>query len=143
MNMWMIFVFLCLVIYSGNALECYVCKNQEGNIEKCLTTIKTCEPEEDVCLSEISWGSPPYWSQGATKQFYVSKRCASKKKCEGRRQNYMSTCTHIWYLDWKCSECCQGDRCNYYIISGTSKPGQKIALIISAIFTLFTIVSRM
>lgn len=41
----------------GNALECYVCKNQEGNIEKCLNTIKTCEHGEDTCLSEIRWGS--------------------------------------------------------------------------------------
>lgn len=138
-----IFVFLCLTVYSGYALECYVCQNQEGNIEKCLNTIKTCEPDEDVCLSEISWGSPPYWSQGATKQFYVSKRCASKRKCESRRQNQMSTCTHLWYVDWKCSECCQGDRCNYYIISGTSKPEQSIAVITSLVFTIFTIVFRM
>ena len=28
----------------------------------------------------------------------------------------MRYCTHIWYEDWKCSECCQGDRCNYYVI---------------------------
>ena len=42
---------------SGNALECYVCKNQEGNIEKCLNTIKTCEQGEDTCLTEIKWGS--------------------------------------------------------------------------------------
>ncbi|KPJ01775.1 hypothetical protein RR46_06071 [Papilio xuthus] len=28
----------------------------------------------------------------------------------------MPTCTHIWYQDWVCSDCCQGDRCNYYII---------------------------
>ncbi|RZC35650.1 hypothetical protein BDFB_004453 [Asbolus verrucosus] len=28
----------------------------------------------------------------------------------------MPLCTHIWYQDWKCSECCKGDRCNYYII---------------------------
>lgn len=28
----------------------------------------------------------------------------------------MPLCTHIWYQDWVCSDCCQGDRCNYYII---------------------------
>jgi hypothetical protein len=32
------------------------------------------------------------------------------------RNRYMRYCTHIWYEDWKCSECCQGDRCNYYVI---------------------------
>jgi hypothetical protein len=42
---------------SGSGLECYVCTDQEHNKEKCLNTIKTCEQGEDVCLSEIKWGS--------------------------------------------------------------------------------------
>ena len=58
----------------------------------------------------------PYWSQGAKKQFYVSKRCAFKKDCERLQRNNMPDCTHIWYQDWKCSSCCGGDRCNYYVI---------------------------
>lgn len=100
----------------GIGLECYVCDNQEDNIEKCLNTIKTCEQEEDVCLTEIKWGSTPYWSQGAIKQYYISKRCSTKEKCIKMRNANMPLCTHIWYEDWKCSECCKGDRCNYYII---------------------------
>ncbi|KYM78892.1 High affinity cationic amino acid transporter 1 [Atta colombica] len=40
----------------GHALECYVCTDQEGNKEKCLNTIKTCEPGHDTCLTEIKWG---------------------------------------------------------------------------------------
>ncbi|PSN52231.1 hypothetical protein C0J52_14705 [Blattella germanica] len=113
------FLFLiCIlsVIQYGIALECYVCTDQERNAEKCLNTIKTCEQGEDVCLSEIKWGSTPYWSQGAEKQYYISKRCATKDACEKTRSRYMRYCTHIWYEDWKCSECCQGDRCNYYVI---------------------------
>lgn len=51
-------------IFSGAALECYVCDNQEDNKGKCVTTIQTCNPGEDVCLSEIKWGSTPYWQQG-------------------------------------------------------------------------------
>ena len=58
----------------------------------------------------------PYWNQGAKKQYYVSKRCSSKKECDRTRKANMPDCSHIWYLDWKCSDCCQGDRCNYYII---------------------------
>lgn len=85
-------------------------------MEKCLNTIKTCEQGEDVCLSEIEWGSTPYWSQGSIKQYYVSKRCAAKEECKKTRAKNLATCTHIWYYDWKCSECCQGDRCNFYII---------------------------
>lgn len=42
---------------SGSGLECYVCTDQERNGDKCLNTIKTCEQGEDVCLSEIKWGS--------------------------------------------------------------------------------------
>ncbi|ERL83873.1 hypothetical protein D910_01143 [Dendroctonus ponderosae] len=53
---------------------------------------------------------------GALKQYYISKRCATKDKCERYRSSNMGSCTHIWYEDWKCSECCKGDRCNYYII---------------------------
>lgn len=101
---------------TGTALECYVCSNQTENTEKCLNTIKTCEQGEDVCLTEIRWGSQPYFSLGALKQYYVSKRCSTKKMCQTIRRKYMPYCTHIWYEDWTCSECCQGDRCNYYVI---------------------------
>ena len=27
----------------------------------------------------------------------------------------MPLCHYLWYEDWKCAECCQGDRCNYYV----------------------------
>lgn len=101
---------------SVSGLECYVCKDQEDNNEKCVKTIKTCDYNQDVCLTEIKWGSTPYWSQGAKKQYYVSKRCSNKTECATTRQRNMPLCTHIWYLDWVCSDCCQGDRCNYYII---------------------------
>lgn len=103
-------------VFIGTALECYVCSNQTENTEKCLNTIKTCEQGEDVCLTEIRWGSQPYFTQGALKQYYVSKRCSTKKLCSTIRRKYMPYCTHIWYEDWTCSECCQGDRCNYYVI---------------------------
>ncbi|XP_017776159.1 PREDICTED: uncharacterized protein LOC108562366 [Nicrophorus vespilloides] len=99
-------------------LECYVCQNQEINQGKCVKTIKTCEQGEDVCLTEIRWGSTPYWQQGALKQFYISKGCSTKDKCQRYRESNMRLCTNIWYEDWKCSECCKGDKCNYYIISG-------------------------
>ncbi|CAG9760749.1 unnamed protein product [Ceutorhynchus assimilis] len=140
------FIDLCL-FYSillssthfSKALECYVCDNQEDNKGKCLTTIQTCNYGEEVCLSEIRWGSTPYWQQGALKQYFVSKRCATKDKCEKFRSNNMATCTHIWYEDWKCSECCKGDRCNYYIISDATAIGKSVlslvvGLIIGRVF---------
>lgn len=102
--------------HTGFGLECYVCDDQEDNEGKCVSTIKTCLPEEDVCLTEVRWGSRPYWVQGAQKQYYISKRCANNAKCKRLRESYMKYCSHIWYEDWKCSECCKGDKCNYYII---------------------------
>uniref|UniRef100_A0A1L8DP83 Putative conserved secreted protein n=1 Tax=Nyssomyia neivai TaxID=330878 RepID=A0A1L8DP83_9DIPT len=120
-----------------SALECYVCANQSANSEKCLKTIKTCEPGEDVCLTEIRWGSMPYFSQGALKQYYVSKRCSTKEICQKIRSRYMPYCTHIWYEDWSCSECCQGDRCNYFIISGANDLRAPLTvMILGAIFLI-------
>uniref|UniRef100_A0A182XYE6 Uncharacterized protein n=1 Tax=Anopheles stephensi TaxID=30069 RepID=A0A182XYE6_ANOST len=84
---------------------------------KCLNTVKICQQGEDACLTEIRWGSTPYFSLGAQKQFYVSKRCAKKEICQRIRTKHMPYCTHIWYEDWTCSACCLGDRCNYYVIS--------------------------
>ncbi|XP_063822249.1 uncharacterized protein LOC135072236 [Ostrinia nubilalis] len=130
-----IFIFTITTLGKVLGLECYVCENQEDNNEKCVKTIITCEHNQDVCLTEIRWGSTPYWSQGAKKQYYVSKRCSNKTECALTRQHYMPLCTHIWYQDWVCSDCCQGDRCNYYVISGTY--GLKPVLsILSGIFLL-------
>ncbi|KAF7987135.1 hypothetical protein HCN44_001790 [Aphidius gifuensis] len=99
----------------SNALECYVCDNQEDNKHKCLQSIKTCEQDEDVCMTEVKWGSAPYWTVGAKKQYYISKKCATESHCRRIREKNMPDCTYLWYVDWKCSECCRGDRCNYFI----------------------------
>jgi len=109
----------CFLTYV-NSLECYVCDNQDGNTEKCTKTIKTCEVEQDRCLSTIVWSTTPYWTQGAEKQYYVSKRCATKQICSEEITKSMELCHYIWYEDWKCAECCQGDRCNYYVTLGSS-----------------------
>ncbi|XP_072944384.1 UPAR/Ly6 domain-containing protein cold [Epargyreus clarus] len=118
-------------------LECYVCENQEDNNEKCVKTIKTCDYNQDVCLTEIKWGSTPYWSQGAKKQYYISKRCSNKTECATTRLRYMPLCTHIWYQDWVCSDCCMGDRCNYYIISESSSAKPVIGLLLGGAFLLW------
>ncbi|XP_023246211.1 phospholipase A2 inhibitor subunit gamma B [Copidosoma floridanum] len=123
MKLWSLALLLATFFSIGNALECHVCTNQEGNVAKCLNTVMTCEQGEDTCLTIIRWGSTPYWVPEAKKQKYVSKRCSSKKECEKIRRNNMPDCSHVGYLDWQCSDCCQGDKCNYYIISGSSKIG--------------------
>ncbi|XP_065350285.1 UPAR/Ly6 domain-containing protein cold [Cloeon dipterum] len=126
-------IFFIAIFASATALECYVCTNQEHNKDKCLNTIKTCEQNEEMCLTEYKWGSTPYWDQGAAKQFYVSKRCATKKQCTDLRSRYMPFCTYIWYEDWKCSECCQGDRCNYYVILGASSTKSSVTMLAATV----------
>lgn len=122
---------LCLInICLG--LECYVCDKQKGNDEKCMKTIKVCEPGDDMCLTDFRWGSTPYWELGAPKQYYVSKRCATKNECERERKDRMPYCNYVWYLDWKCSDCCSGDRCNYFVIlSGSLAKASAMVLSIS------------
>jgi len=93
-------------------------------------TIKTCEYEQHRCLSIIRWSTTPYWSQGAEKQYYISKRCATEEECEREIRANMPLCHYLWYEDWKCAECCQGDRCNYYVTLGASSqiPNKFLAL---------------
>ena len=81
------------------SLECYVCDNQDGNTEKCTKTIKTCEFEEDRCLSTIVWSTTPYWTQGAEKQYYVSKRCADEAQCDLEIKESMELCHYIWSVE--------------------------------------------
>ena len=100
---------------SVSSLECYVCDQQDGNTEKCTKTIKTCEFHEDRCLTTITWSTTPYWTQGAQKQYYVSKRCATEQTCDETIKRSLNLCHYIWYEDWECAECCQGSRCNYYV----------------------------
>jgi len=108
-------IFSALLCGGVYGLECYVCRNQENNRDKCIETVKTCDLAEDRCLSEVRWGSTPYWAPTGEKQFYISKRCASKRICEQSFRNVSKRCDRIWYNDWECVECCNGDRCNYYI----------------------------
>ncbi|XP_044753929.1 uncharacterized protein LOC123313224 [Coccinella septempunctata] len=124
-----------ILVSVASALECYVCDNQENNNGKCTNTIKICDYGEDTCLTELKWGSTPYWQEGALKQYYISKRCSTKNKCLKYKYSNMAYCTHIWWQDWRCSECCKGDRCNYYIISGASRTHMPVSIILAAIFT--------
>ena len=57
----------------------------------------------------------PFWEIGAPMQYYISKQCATYDKCHETRNTYMPHCSRIWWKDWRCAECCRGDRCNYYI----------------------------
>jgi len=130
-EMLAIVVFSLHIFFSYvSCLECYVCDHQDSNEGKCTKTIKTCEYGEDRCLSIIKWGSTPYYSEGAKKQYYVSKMCATEELCEKQIKGSMSICHYIWYEDWECAECCQGNRCNYYVTLGSSSLSGSVSILI-------------
>jgi len=122
---------LQLFYQSVLSLQCYVCNEQDGNTEKCLTTIKTCKYEQNKCLSVIRWSTTPYWTEGAEKQYYVSKQCATTDICDREIKKSMELCHYIWYEDWRCAECCQGDRCNYYVTLGSTSVKSSLMLLLA------------
>ena len=55
---------------------------------------------------------------------FVSKQCATDDQCEEMRLRNLPLCTRISYEDWRCTSCCKGDRCNYYIIVSRAGRGR-------------------
>ena len=117
------------MVRTVRALDCYVCRNQEDNKGKCVRTVKTCDVGQDQCLTEVRWGGMPYWAPTGEKQYYISKRCASKENCTGDRERVATRCERIWFNDWECVDCCHGDRCNFYVTLGTSALAPASALV--------------
>lgn len=119
MNQFIVYLLLIITISanikSSHQLECYVCQNQEDNKGKCSETVKICDLEEEQCLTEVRWGSKPYWSPVGQKQNFISKRCATKRECQEVDAHKTLICDRIWYNDWNCTTCCSGDKCNYYV----------------------------
>lgn len=127
-----IFLLLALSVSGVVSQKCYACKEQDENTGKCTTTVSNCDYGEDYCLSEIKWGSTPFWEIGAPMQYYISKRCATKEECIETINAYMPNCLRIWWKDWTCAECCKGDRCNYYITLGASALTSSVILTVLA-----------
>ncbi|XP_074597994.1 coiled [Brevipalpus obovatus] len=124
--------FISICIHQVSPLECYVCIKQENNKDKCVETVKNCEIGQDRCMTEVRWGSTPYWAPSGLKQYYINKTCASREMCEQREHQLVSRCDRIWYNDWECVECCTGDRCNYYVTLAGSTPQPGLPTIILA-----------
>jgi hypothetical protein len=129
---------LSLFITQVSGLECYVCKNQEDNKDKCVETVRTCNSTQNRCLTEVRWGGTPYWAPSGEKQYYISKRCASNTECRDVRKSLSQRCDRIWYNDWECVECCHGDRCNYYVtLAGHVNLPNVVYLCLSSLLTYF------
>jgi hypothetical protein len=115
------------------ALDCYVCKDQEDNKEKCVKTVKTCKSEQDRCLTEVRW-------EFMDAQYYVSKRCVTQDVCNKEiKDSYDSLkCHRIGYNDWACIDCCHGDRCNFFVtLSTTSLICSNFLLLVSFLLKIF------
>lgn len=131
---------LFAMIKESNQLECYVCQDQDNNQNKCLETVRICEIDQDQCLTEVRWGSTPFWALTERKHHFISKRCANKMECQEAIADKNHKCERIWYNDWNCTSCCSGDKCNYYVtLAGHSVQAlSPILLILSYSFaTLF------
>ncbi|CAH8631921.1 unnamed protein product [Schistosoma haematobium] len=96
------------------SMECYVCRNQEGNKDKCIKTTMQCLEDEHSCITNISYTIPPYWSPMGERTHFLWKACISTEECERQKEIAGKTCQREWYMDWRCVECCQGELCNYY-----------------------------
>ncbi|KAK2171810.1 hypothetical protein NP493_1025g01050, partial [Ridgeia piscesae] len=100
------------------SLECYACKNQDSNKEKCIKTVKQCEQKYDACLTRIKWAIPPYWTPVGDRIHYITKDCEKEERCKDLKDSLGLKCKRDWYNDWECVECCAGDLCNFYVTLG-------------------------
>lgn len=125
-------------------LECYICQNQEDNKGKCAETVKICDVSQDQCLSEVRWGSIPNWALTSKKQYYISKRCATKAECRQAMEESQQKCDRIWFNDWNCTSCCSGDKCNYYVtLAGNSlQPLNPVLILLSQLVAAILLRSK-
>lgn len=59
--------------------------------------------------------APVFWTPRSEKIHYVHKSCNSSSYCAQQQRDVGIKCMRDWYRDWECYECCQGDRCNFYV----------------------------
>lgn len=126
----------------SSQLECYVCLNQEDNKGKCAETVKICDLEQDQCLAQVRWGSIPHWAITGQKQYYISKRCATKQECSLAMVDKDRKCDQVKYNDWNCTSCCSGDKCNYYVTLAANSPNNPNPLVALALCTVMYLFQR-
>ena len=59
--------------------------------------------------------APTFWTPRNVKIHHIFKSCSTSTYCARRQRQLGLTCMRDWYRDWQCIECCQGDRCNFYV----------------------------
>lgn len=75
----------------------------------------------DTCMSVFKQVQAPFWTPRMKRIFLISKSCNTTAACQKYRHhlNKNQICSRDWYLDWECAECCQGEKCNYYVTLGS------------------------
>ncbi|KAF8561922.1 Low affinity cationic amino acid transporter 2 protein [Paragonimus westermani] len=106
---------LSMLMDGYTCMECYVCRNQEGNRDKCIRTTMQCLEDQLSCITNISYTIPPYWSPLGERTHFIWKACISTAECERLMEEAGQYCQREWFMDWRCVECCQGELCNYYV----------------------------
>lgn len=71
---------------------------------------------------------PDYWTPRTERMYYIDKACDIEERCERDKHNLGLQCVRDWYNDWKCIECCQGDRCNYYVTVSNILSGPQLCI---------------
>ncbi|PAA91717.1 hypothetical protein BOX15_Mlig001866g2 [Macrostomum lignano] len=140
---WLRVFALATCLLSAQAMECYVCNNQEGNDDKCIKTSRQCQQHENACYSLIEYRLPTqYWQQNGDRSHFLTKNCTSLEKCRSDSDNMAIQCNREWYNDWRCLECCSGELCNFYAtLDGyRMSPGLRTVSLLSAgsLWLLFT-----
>ncbi|KAK3771212.1 hypothetical protein RRG08_053355 [Elysia crispata] len=141
-SIYPLLVFLSLVS-TGLSLECYVCQNQPDNKDKCVKTSVQCRETQDTCQTHIEWRAPDFWTPRSEKIHYVHKSCTTATACSEGQRKVGLKCMRDWYRDWECYECCQGDRCNFYVTLGASGVLPSIiTLVVSSVGVFLTLHRR-
>lgn len=118
--------------------ECYVCTAQEHNDDKCIKTVNTCLQDQTVCMTRVEWRFPPYWTPGGVRIHYITKGCDTKQDCDRKRDTNRLHCKRDWWNDWTCYDCCNGDKCNYYVTLSGSNTKPQLVVLLSALLLSFT-----
>jgi len=79
-------ILIALSISLASTLECYSCSEQDRNDDKCGQNVEQCKQHQEYCLSTVKWGSAPYFTEGAPKQYFISKQCATKAICDQKKK---------------------------------------------------------
>ncbi|KAK7507570.1 hypothetical protein BaRGS_00001505 [Batillaria attramentaria] len=83
--------------------------------------------------------APEFWTPRSEKIHIVGKRCGTSAECNHLQRSVGLKCMRDWYRDWECYECCQGDRCNYYVTLGASGVTSSILLLLTSLVVVWMV----